>query len=94
MSHKIVLNTSNLSREKAIRQAFINQYAHLPKQVKDKETRLLTLLNAKSEKYASNNSTANQFESLYTMPANEREIHIAIPKEILIDKMIAFLEKL
>ena len=92
MSHKVVLNTANLNHEKRVREYFIRENEHLIQDVAKKEKRFTELLNAKAEKTALI-VLAKSNRSLSSLPDKERQIELAIIKNILLDKILNFLER-
>jgi len=58
---------------------------------KEKEQRLLTLVQAKATRLSNDYLTKTRHTQLSYLPKEEQEFQIAIPKGILLDKLIAWL---
>ncbi len=55
---------------------------------------MLRLIQVKSEKVANNYLTTHDHTQLPYLPKEEQELHIAMPKGIIIDKIIAYLKRI
>jgi len=61
---------------------------------KKKEQELLRLLQVKAEKYANNRLTKKRHTQLSYLTKEEQEFEVAIPKGVILDKLISDLKKI
>ena len=61
------------------------------KKCQEKENKLLVLINAKATKLSNNYLAQHRHTQLSYLPKEEQEYQVAIPKSILLDKLIAWL---
>jgi len=64
------------------------------KSAKQKEKELIRLLQVKAEKLANNYLTEQKHTQLSYLPRDDQEFNVALPKGILLDKMIAYLKSI
>lgn len=61
---------------------------------KEKEKKLLTLLQAKAKKLSNNYLTRHKHTQLSYLPKEQQEFQVSIPKGILLDRLISYLNSI